>query len=400
MTINFPSLGKSCPGSVVEYSDRSDTGGAIDNPWRCVKTNLSRPVPKILAPGAGGGHNSLLKNMAPPLKILAIQFKSLGDDLLLIPSLQAIRRRYPDCALHALVSEASVPLLKYEPSLTRIWSIPRARGRAGFKQNWPVIRALRAERFDRSVDFNGNDRGAILSWLCGARERLGLDIPGGFLGRRFCYTRRVVPAPLDRHEALRSFAVLSAWDIAPPPSVETIKINSDSALDAPAAQILPQPSIICHMGAGMAKKQWPVPHWAALNQIATAAGLRLTFTPGQNAREHAMVSELKARAPEVSVLPALDMALFLAVLKRARALVASDTGPMHLAAGLGVPLIALFGPTLVARWGPLGQRQQILTGGPCHCDPGSHLCHSANHCMAAISPEQVLSGLLSILMPG
>jgi ADP-heptose:LPS heptosyltransferase len=344
-------------------------------------------------------HNSLLKNMAPPLKILAIQFKSLGDAVLFIPALQAIRQRYPGCILHAFVSEATAPLLRHEPSLTRLWSIPRVRGRVRFKQNWPIIRALRAERFDRSVDFSGNDRGAILSLLCGARERLGWDIRGGFLGRYFCYTRRVAPAPLDRHEALRSFAILSAWDITPPDSV-AVEIRADPALAASAVQILPEETIICHMGAGTAKKQWPVPHWAALNRMATAAGLQLTFTPGQNAREHALVSELKALAPEVSVLPALDMALFLAVLKRARALVTGDTGPMHFAAGLGVPLIALFGPSPVARWGPTGQRQQILMGGPCHCEPNSHVCQSANPCMAAISPEQVLAGLQNILPPG
>ena len=290
-------------------------------------------------------HNSFLKNMAPPLKILAIQFKALGDALLLIPSLQAIRRRYPDCALHALISEAAVPLLKYEPSLTRLWSIPRVRGRARLKQNWPIIRALRAERFDRSVDFSGNDRGAILSLLCGARERIGLD-RGGFLGQTvLLYPARRSATAWDRHEALRSFAVLSAWDIAPPHSVGAIKIHTDPALDASAAQILPQPTIICHMGAAMAKKQWPVSHWAALYKMATAAGLQLAFTPGQNPREQMLASELKTLVPEAPVLPALDLSMFLALLKRSRALITGDTGPMHFAAGLGVPLIALFGPT-------------------------------------------------------
>jgi ADP-heptose:LPS heptosyltransferase len=337
--------------------------------------------------------------MAQPLKILAIQFKALGDALLLIPSLQAIRRRYPDCALHALISEAAVPLLKYEPSLTRLWSIPRVRSRARFKQNWPVIRALRAERFDRSVDFGGNDRGAIVSRLCGARERLGWDAPGGFLGRRYCYTRRVALAPSDRHEVLRSCAVLSAWDITPPPSLE-IKIHTDPALDAPAAQILPQPLIICHIAAAMAKKQWPVSHWAALYKMATAAGLPLAFTPGQNSREQLLASELKTLVPEAPVLPMLDLSLFLALLKRSRALITGDTGPMHFAASLDVPLIALFGPTAVARWGPLGRRQRILAGSPCACDPSSHVCQSTSHCLAAISPEQVLASLQNILAPG
>jgi len=356
-------------------------------------------TPKILAPAAFRGYNSLFNNMAQPLKILAIQFKALGDALLLIPSLQAIRRRYPDCALHAFVSEAAMPLLKYEPSLTRLWSIPRVRGRARLKQNWPVIRALRAERFDRSVDFGGNDRGAILSRLCGARERLGWDAPGGFLGRRYCYTRRVALAPLDRHEALRSCAILSAWGITPPPSLE-IKIHTNPALDAPAAHILPQPSIICHMAAAMAKKQWPVSHWAALYKMATAAGLPLVFTPGIYPREQVLASELKILVPEAPVLPPLDLSLFLALLKCSRALITGDTGPMHFAASLDVPLIALFGPTPVARWGPLGQRQQVLTGGPCHCDPNSHVCQGANHCLAAISPAQVLTSLQNILTPG
>ncbi|HTV76609.1 MAG TPA: hypothetical protein VMD57_06365, partial [Candidatus Baltobacteraceae bacterium] len=110
--------------------------------------------------------------MGQPLKILAIQTKSLGDAVMLIPSLQAIRRHFPDAALHVAVPEVVAPLLQREPSLTRLWPVPRVRGRATIRRNWPVIRALRAERFDRSVDFAGNDRGAILSFFCGARERL------------------------------------------------------------------------------------------------------------------------------------------------------------------------------------------------------------------------------------
>jgi ADP-heptose:LPS heptosyltransferase len=386
-------------GPVVELSGLLDTGRSNKRPGEGRKGEFAPAGLENSRAGRICGHNLFLNHMEPPLKILAIQFKSLGDAVLLTPALRAIRRRYPDCVLHVLVAERVAPLLQHLPGLTRVWPMPRTHGRARLKQSWPLVRALRAERFDRSVDFGANDRGAILSLLCGARERSGLDLPGGFPGRRFCYNRRVAPAPPDRHEALRPFALLSAWDITPPDPM-TVEIRADPALDHAAAQWLPEKAVICHLGAGMAKKQWPVPHWAALNRMATAAGLRLTFTPGQNAREHALVSELKALAPEVSVLPALDVALFLAVLKRARALITGDTGPMHFAAGLDVPLIALFGPTPVARWGPMGQRQQILTGGPCHCEPNSHVCQAANHCLAAISPEQVLAGLQNLLKPG
>jgi heptosyltransferase-3 len=336
--------------------------------------------------------------MAKPLKILAIQFKSLGDTVLVIPALEAIRQHFPDCTLHAFVSEAAAPLLRDQPCLTRVWSIARVHGRARFKQNWPVIRALRAERFDRSVDFGGNDRGAILSLLCGARQRLGVERPG-FLGRRLCFNQFVQPLPIKQPEAWRSMAILSPWGITPRVPRE-IRIHADPALDAAAAALLPEEAVVCHIGAGMSRKQWPVSHWTAFCKMAVAANYRLVFTPGANSREQALTAELKARVPEVAVLPeTTNLPQFLAVLKRARALVTSDTGPMHFAAGLGVPVVALFGPSNLAQWGPVTENCRVLMGDLCHCDRNLHDCQSANPCMAGISPEKVLENLQNILNP-
>ena len=92
-----------------------------------------------------------------------------------------------------------------------------------------------------------------------------------------------------------------------------------------------------------------------------------------------------------------DLALFLAVLKRARVLVTGDTGPAHLAAALGVPVLSLFGPTSAVGWAPVGPRHRILWGDPCQCAPSAQDCHSASHCLAAITPEQVLEGLASLV---
>ena len=212
--------------------------------------------------------------MERPLKILAIQFKYFGDTVLMIPALRAIRERWPDCALHVLVPEEVAPVLQHSSLLTRVWTVPRSRGRARLRSIWPVIRQLRRDRFDRSVDFGGNDRGALLSLFCGARERLGPVHPGGFVGRRFCYTRRVAPAPTDRHEALRLLHILSAWGITPPQALE-IQIHTDPASRGFAEKILPEGKVICHLSAGQSKKEWPVRHWAAFGApwAMTAANL-------------------------------------------------------------------------------------------------------------------------------
>jgi len=197
--------------------------------------------------------------MGGPLKILAIQFKYYGDAVMMVPALRALREHFPDSALHALVPREVAPLLEHLPWLNRVWPMTRIRGRAGLRSAWPVIRALRAERFDRSVDFGGNDRGAILSRLSGARVRLGIRDPQGFLGRRFCYTERVAPAARDQHESQRLLHLLSAWGIPPSTSL-TSEIHTTPAQDRSGARVLPENRILCHITSSQPKKEWPVSH--------------------------------------------------------------------------------------------------------------------------------------------
>ncbi|MEI9865240.1 MAG: glycosyltransferase family 9 protein [Limisphaerales bacterium] len=120
--------------------------------------------------------------MEPPKKILALQFKYFGDAVLMTPALRAIREKFPQSELHVLVPDTIAPVLQHLPWVTRVWPMPRQRGRASFSQTWPVVRALRCERFDHSVDFASNDRGAILSFLIGAKTTAGLGGTRQILG--------------------------------------------------------------------------------------------------------------------------------------------------------------------------------------------------------------------------
>jgi ADP-heptose:LPS heptosyltransferase len=324
-------------------------------------------------------------------KILALQFKYFGDAVLMTPALRALREKFPQAELHVLVPEPIAPILQHLPWINRVWPMPRRRGRASLSLTWPVIRALRREHFDRSVDFASNDRGAILSFLIGARQRLGWAEHGGFLGRQFCYNQRVAPENLVRHESARLAHMLSAWDIAP--SSLAAEIRADPALAVAAKELLPPGKILCHIASSQPKKEWPLTHWAALHQMAAAAGIELLFSTGIGVREEARLNDFKRLAPAAPVLePIPDLALYLAVLQCAKAFVSGDTGPLHFAAGLGVPTLALFGPSSPAQWAPVGAQHRFFTGGFCSCgDVGT--CQSANPCLAAISPEQVLAGL-------
>ena len=111
-----------------------------------------------------------------------------------------------------------------------------------------------------------------------------------------------------------------------------------------------------------------------------------------------LMTELKKLAPDATILPPVpELPLFLAVLARAGVFISGDTGPLHFAAGLGVPTISLFGPSSPAQWAPIGERHQVLTGSSCACDGNLSVCQKASHCLAAISPEQVFTCLQTVL---
>jgi len=331
-----------------------------------------------------------------PEKILALQFKYFGDAVLMTPALRALREKFPQSEIHLLVPEEFSPIFQHLPWLNRVWPLPRRRGSASLGQIWPVIRALRREHFDRSMDFAGNDRGAILSFLIGARRRLGWAQSGGFLGRQFCYNERVELEDKMEHESARMANLLSAWNIAPS-SLEA-EIRADPALAAAAEKFLPGQTILCHVASSQPKKEWPLAHWVEFYRLANAAGLRVVFTTALGEREQSLMTGLKKLAPDAPVLPPIsELPLFLAVVNRAEVFISGDTGPLHFAAGLGVPVIALFGPTPPARWAPAGKRRQILTGAACGCDGGSAACTGASHCLATIPPEKVFAALQTIL---
>ncbi len=332
------------------------------------------------------------------MKILALQFKYFGDAVLMTPALRALRGHFPGAELHLLVPGEIAPIFQHLPWLNRIWPMPRRRGRANFSQTWPVIHALRRESFDRSVGFASNDRGAILSRLIGARRRLGWDERGGFFGRKFCYTDRAAPETKPQHESARLARLLSGWQIPPPPSLEA-EIRADSSLADAAQRILPDDrAVVCHVASSQPKKEWPLPHWTTLRRLAREAGYRVVFTTARGEREAALMAELKKLAPDAVILPPVpELPLFLAVLARAGVFISGDTGPLHFAAGLGVPTISLFGPSSPAQWAPIGRRHQVLMGSACGCDGNLSICQSDKHCLAAISPEQVFACLQDVL---
>lgn len=332
-------------------------------------------------------------------KILALQFKYLGDAVFLTPALRALKEFNPAGELHVLVPAEIAPLLKNLPWITKVWPLPRTRGQARLREAWPIIRALRREKFDRAVDFGGNDRGAILSYLSGAKIRLAPDHHR--LLAKICYTQKIADEQLPASWVRRHLKLLAAWNV-PAPVNERLEITVDPLLEKSTVAPFPPGTILCHVATSNDRKQWPPQHWATFYKLATATGAHLVFSTGPSQREQDFLAQIIKLIPNTPVLPtSKSLDVFLIWLKHAAVFISGDTGPFHFAAALGVPVIGLFGTgDSLARSAPIYLPEQIIAAADCACDrlnKNISTCDEASPCMATIPPAQVLMRLKEIV---
>ena len=332
-----------------------------------------------------------------PRKLLCVAFKYLGDVVVAIPAIRTLRSAWPDAELHVLVAADAAPLLEPLPWIDRVWALPRTRGRARLRESWPLIRGLRRERFDLSFDFMGNDRGAVLSLLAGERLLYGTTPPRGFLGRQLCYTHAIDEAPFDWHEIDRHLHALRVLGIAPPPNL-TLELRAKPQHAAEAARLLPERAIVGHITTSKPLKEWPLAHWKSLASLARRAGHAFYFAAGPSPRERALLDELRRDAPDIPQLPHIaSLGVYLAVLARAAALVSGDTGPMHFAAGLGIPTLSLFGPSRPDLWAPRAPLARVIATRDCRCAPTQERCTQPVSCFQTLAPDEVWRALQALL---
>ncbi len=329
-------------------------------------------------------------------KILSIQFKYLGDTVVATPVLRAIKRRFPESELHLLVPEASVPLLKHIEWIDRVWSIPRKRDFLSLIGTWPIVWKLRREQFDITIDFVGNDRGAILSRIIGGRRRIGTIAQKGFFLRRHCYNEPVEELDANRHEMIRTWWTASKMDVPFPEDSEMELVANPALLDK-ARDFLNGTALLCCVSATQPKREWPLENWERFYRMAQPHGIKMAFTVGKGERENALLHRLREIAPDMPIVESIEpLDFFLAVLSRLKGFISADTGPLHFAAALGVPTISIFGPTEGRRWAPLGMQHQYLQGGLCPCSGHDDQCSHRRHCIADVTPEDLFHAFLTM----
>jgi lipopolysaccharide heptosyltransferase II len=319
---------------------------------------------------------------------LLVRFSSIGDVLLTTPLIRALRARHPDARLVFVTKASLAPLVGDNPHLNDVVTLAPGEPLA------PLAARLRTLNPTRGLDLHGSLRSRALRWLVPCAWR-------GY-GKRRLARGVLIATKIDlygrsRPVAERYFAAARGLDVRPdgqPPDfflgaaarARADRWIADHGLDG-ASVVAVAP------GAAHATKRWAPPRWQAVVAGLRAAGYGVVCVGGPTDRDvaHALAGAANA-AGELSLQETG------AVLARARALISGDTGVMHMATGVGTPVVALFGPT-VRQFGFFPyQAAAVVLQRPLDCRPcsamGSARCPMGHHrCLDDIAPADALAAV-------
>jgi heptosyltransferase-1 len=309
-----------------------------------------------------------------PRRLLVVRLGSMGDIIHTLPAVTAIRRAFPEASIGWIVEERWAELLctlpeprsgprsPRRPLVDRIHTVNTKTWRRSLfsTQTWEQIAAglseLRAQRYEVAVDFQGAARSALLTRWSGAPTVYGFAQPRENVASML-YSRQVIARGSHIVEQNLSLAEAVA---SRPLEVSKIEFPCDDAIEKQYEARLQESGdfALVNPGAGWGAKRWPAERYGEVARRLAEDGLKslINFGPGEEPLMKAVESASEGAAKGI----ACSLTELIALTRHARIFIGGDTGPMHLASALGVPVVAIFGPTNPARNGPFGTRSIVL----------------------------------------
>jgi len=308
--------------------------------------------------------------------ILAVRLGAMGDVIHALAAVAALRDAFPDARIGWAVDERWMELLcapgtapdaprsPAKPLVDVVHPLDAAAWRSAplSDETWgetvDAVRGLRAARYEAAIDFQGLMKSALVAQASGAPLRLGFADPKESAAKLF-YTRAVERR--GRHVVEMNLALSQALTGGEPPPAR-FELPHDPEAEAWCTAELRRRGaerlMLLAPGGGWGAKLWPAARYGDAARALAADGLHtlVNYGPGEEALAQEVVSASGGAAQALSC----SVSELIALTRRAQLFLGGDTGPMHLAAALGVPVVAVFGPTDPARNGPFGQRNIVL----------------------------------------
>lgn len=341
-------------------------------------------------------------------KILVVRLDTIGDVLLTEPAIAALAERFNGAEVHLLASAPGAAILANNPAVQRFhvydppWHTAWRGGRvrwsrdlAGLKR---VVGELRRERFDLAIELRGDVRDSAVAELCGARLTVAGPMRGG--GH---LVDHAVAVDADAHRVQIPLEVVAALGVPKPLDLlpRLYPSGADVIVAEKALADSSQTRVALHLGAGFESKQLPVDAFVRIVRELARQDSGLSFVVVGGEGERVLVDELIAGsdAPVVDLAGRLSLLETAAVLERCRIFIGNDSGPMHIAASMGTPVIAFFGPSDPRHYQPLGSGHRLF-GTDLDCSPCDHVhCVQRDRylCMKQMDSDGAISAALEMM---
>ncbi len=344
------------------------------------------------------------------MRILIVKLSAVGDVVHTLPALAALRSAHPGAHIAWAVHPGPANLLQGHPQLDEVMVLPRRPWGPKSPPRRELMALLRAEgrRWDVAVDFQGLTKSGLVAWLSGARRRIGFAGAASREINRVFMTERVA---CREQQVIRMNLELAAPLGAATGEARAVLHTTESddahiAAWAAAEGVSGRGFVVLDPFAGWKTKLWETPKWVTVARRAQGElGLRPLVFYGPGERDHALAlaGAMREHNSDPVVAPNTTLREYVALLRaHAGAMVGADTGPMHLAAALGIPTVALFGPSDSRRNSPVfsGARFESLQDFSQPC-AGTFVreCrfHDPGLCQRGIPAEAVVESLGRLL---
>ncbi len=339
-----------------------------------------------------------------PNRILIVKLSALGDVVHCLPVLHQLRKAAPEAKIDWLVEEAAADLLIGHPYLDRVWISRRKRLLSELKrgetrtlrETFRLAADLRREEYDLVLDLQGLYKSAVWTWWVKGRKKLGWSGTKEYTG--FSLTESIGPENFQLHAVERYLDFIRYLGREPDYPEFVIPRGPEENRAVAEWGFSMESPIAINPVALWETKLWNVAGFSKLaDQIVERLGLPVVFTGGPNDRAYvdSILSGMRGQA--LNFCGKTGLKGLAALYRRCAAVVSTDTGPMHVAAAVGTPVVALFGPTDPARTGPYGPGHQVVRCG-IECSPCLKRNCSHRSCMERISVEAVLQAVEKVTL--
>jgi heptosyltransferase-3 len=355
--------------------------------------------------------------LAAVRRALVTKLRHHGDVLLASPVFTTLKRAAPHAEIDALVYRETAPMLEGHPCIAALHAIDRDWKRQGLvtqaARELALLRTLRDRRYDLLIHLTEHPRGLTLARLLRPRYAVTRERPrpSRSWARRFTHFYRL-PRATPRHAVEANLDALRRIGVQPHGDDKRLTLVPGVAAESRADALLathglaPRAFVQVHPGSRWLFKCWPAEYSAALVARLAADGHAILLTGAPDPRERALVDAIVAALPAAARARVADASGTLtlrelaAVTARARLFVGVDSAPMHIAAAMGTPAVALFGPSGEHEWGPWQVAARVVASRVHPCRPcGIDGCGGGkvSECLTTLPVDAVLAAVHALL---